>query len=45
VVIVINEGNKALGIVALDPRFAFCAGSDGLVRVPRKDWLKAWRIS
>lgn len=45
VVIVINEGNKALGIVAMDARFALCAGKDGLTRVPRKDWLRAWRIT
>lgn len=46
-VVLIQNGDPlhALGIVGLDGRHAFCVSDHGLVRMPMRTWLRAWRIS
>ena len=45
-VLVDNNGGptRALGIVDLSGRFAWCASERSFARVPMKGWLRAWRI-
>lgn len=44
VVLVKQDIGDALGIIGLDGREAICAGENGLRRVPRNLWLKAWKV-
>ena len=34
----------ALGMVGLDPRFAFCMGPAGVKRVHMQRWRRAWKV-
>ena len=39
-----GDPTKALGIVDLGGRFAWCAGQNGMVRKPMSTWLRAWKV-
>lgn len=39
-----NSDRKALGIVGLDARFAYCVAEVGYVKYPTQYWKRAWRV-
>src|SRR5580692_10507645 len=45
-IVLVDNGDpgNALGIVDLSGRFAWCVLERGMVRMPMKNWLRAWRV-
>lgn len=34
----------ALGIIGLNPRYAYCVADPGFQRFPMSNWIRAWRV-
>ena len=44
IVLVTQAGGDTIGIVGMDGIDAMCVGELALTRVPRKQWIKVWKV-